>query len=283
VQDIIQLVNKGRVVNLLPDFYMESRSCHEICSILDEKLPYDIKIVIRNWETPNTCNEKHIVIITSAEAHTYIPPEIYEDRCIAGFMHYYPKTFAYDPSESALIKINKLYPLPLGSMRTFNAPPYVPIKDRKYDFCFIGQLDPYRRMDFYNAVCSLRGNNYIHFYKGWNNGFSADHYAEVLSQSKIALVPCGSASLDTFRFYEAAECGCVILSCEQNRYEFMNNFYADTTAFFCEDWKEAIKEIYYKYSMEVSQEASENTRKAWENHLSPRASANYILRKLGYE
>lgn len=278
MQDITKLVSKGRVVNLLPELYMETRSCYEICNILDSKLPEDIKIVIRNWETPNTCQEKHIVLITSAEGHTYIPPEIYEDRCIAGFMHYYPKTFAYDASESALIKINKLYPLPLGSMRTFNTPAHVPCKDKKYDFCFIGQLDQYQRMDFYNAVCSLGGNSYIYFYNGWNNGFSADHYAEILSQSKIALVPCGSASLDTFRFYEACEAGCVILTLKQNNYEFMQGSphiempsWADVRAY--------IDNLLSRPEKLV--EISEKTKQFWNTNLGPQAAAQFMLRKLG--
>ncbi len=279
MQDIIKLVNKGRVVNLLPANYMEARTCYEICKSLDSELPPDIKIVIRNWETENTCQDKHISIVTSAEAHTYIPPEINRDNCIASFMHYYPKTFAYDSSVSAFINLPKLYPLPLGTVRFFKSPKYVPIKERRYDCCFVGQLDPYRRSDFFNSVEILKENprNYIHFYKGWNNGFSAEIYAEILSQSKVALVPCGSASLDTFRFYEAAECGCVIVACKQNPYDFITkSFYLDIQS---DDWSCASHVI--NFGDDLLQDLSNKTLDAWENNLSPRASAKYILQKLG--
>ncbi len=278
MQDFTKLVNKGRVVNLLPSHYMETRTCQEICELLAPQLPPDIKIVIRSWEAENTCQDKHISIITSAEAHTYVPPEVNKSNCVASFMHYYPKTFAYDPNQSAFIGLPKLYPLPLGTISAFKAPKYVPIKERKYDCCFIGQLDPYRRSDFFNAVANLAENprNYIHFYKGWNKGFSSEIYAEILSQSKVALVPCGSASLDTFRFYEAAECGCAIVACQQNPYEFItSSFYVNVKD---NDWSLASRLI--DLGDDVLQDLSNKTLNAWENNLSPQASANYILEKL---
>lgn len=280
MRDFTELVKCGRVVNLLPDNYMETRTCRDICRELDEYLPVDIKIVVRNWETANNCEERHIVIITSAEAHTYIPPEVSKRQCLGAFMHYYPKTYAYDTSIEAFINVDKLHPLPLGTMRTFNPPRYIPIAQRKYDYCFIGQLDPYRRVDFYNHVQKIteNTNSYIHFYKGWNNGFSSEIYAEILADSKVALVPCGSASLDTFRFYEAAQCGCVILSCQQNKYDFIrSSFFFPVPD---NDWTLA-KDVINIGDGNL-QYVSYQTLKAWEDYLSPQASARYILQKLGF-
>ena len=75
----------------------------------------------------------------------------------------------------------------------------------------MGQFDPYSRVHFKNSVSELEGAGHqskVLWYNGWNNGEPIDDYCSVMNNTKIALVPTGSASYESFRFFEAAQAGC---------------------------------------------------------------------------
>jgi hypothetical protein len=264
-----------KLINNLPIEYVENKTCKKIYENLNGKL--DCSLVVRNWQSdPVDINEKHIVLITSAEGHTYIPPEVKNENCLGVFMHYYPKKEQYNPSD--FVRTPKLYPLQLGCTDFFQDGEIKPLKERKFDCCFIGQLDPYRRMPFFDCVrvfSSIEGyNNNIAFYQGWNNGYSGEEYSKIMRDSKIAFVPWGSASLDTFRFYEAARSGCIIVSSPQNKYDFMENSPHIETTWNPNTLEKTVSNILYDENL------AERTYNFWLNSLSPEASANYILSKV---
>lgn len=266
-------------INITPDFYVERNSCLEIFNHLRDKFDDSISLCVRNWDNENNFNnKKRIVIVTSAEGHKYIPSDQLDPNCLAVFMHYYPKLDTqYQFSSSFFLNVPKVFPLPLGSTSFFKCPIVKNYHDRMYDFSFIGQLDPYRRMPFYHAVMNIRDkyNCFVQFYDGWNNGVGGEKYSQILSDSKIALVPFGSASLDTFRFYEAAESGCILLTDRQNNYPFMEK----STHIVCE-WGKL--EIYLDNILRsnAASDMSNSTRLFWEKYLSPEACAKYIISKV---
>ena len=99
-----------------------------------------------------------------------------------------------------------------------------------------------------------------------------------MSDTKIALVPCGSASLDTFRFYEACEAGCVILTLKQNNYEFMQG----SPHIEMPSWVDVRTYIDNLLSRpEKLVEISEKTKQFWNTNLCPEAAAKFMLKKLG--
>jgi glycosyltransferase involved in cell wall biosynthesis len=154
---------------------------------------------------------KFITLVTSSEGHNYTPPEKDLENCMGAFIHYFPTN---DPYWTILPGVPKLYPIPLGVKEGFNPISNRPIASRKYDVTFLGQLDPYRRADFYQfclKVAERFPNSKIGFYEGWNKGLDEGEYADIMGDTKIALVPWGSASLNTFRYYEAMASGCIIL------------------------------------------------------------------------
>ncbi len=264
-----------KLINNLPIEYVENKTCKKIYENLNGKL--DCSLVVRNWQSdPVDINEKHIVLITSAEGHTYIPPEVKNENCLGVFMHYPPKERQYD--QNNFINIPKLHALQLGCTDFFVDGSIEPLKNRQYDCCFIGQFDPYRRVDFLNCMrvfsSSANYNNNITFYQGWNNGYSGKEYSEIMRDSKIALVPWGSASLDTFRFYEAARSGCIIISSPQNKYEFMKNSPHIETP-----WSRIILEETVSKNL-TNQNLADKTYEFWKTNLSPEASASYILSKV---
>lgn len=268
--------------NVTPESYVEKRFCKQIHLELDKIYGSDVVLYVRAWnqeiDYPN--DKKFITIVTSAEGHLYVPQEQNLKNCLGVFMHYYPKIdVEHQFDTNSFLGIKKLHPLPLGTTDFFTGNNAVPISQRPIDVAFVGQLDPYRRFNFYNSIAKIANtidNSVFHFYEGWNNGIGAK-YSEIMSNAKIALVPCGSASLDTFRYFEAAKCGCVIVCEKQNNYEFLRG----APHVKIEDWDQ-IGVIINSLLSGPSHlnKISETTFNFWRNNLSPEAAAKFILKKV---
>jgi hypothetical protein len=98
-----------------------------------------------------------------------------------------------------------------------------------------------------------------------------------MSNTKIALVPCGSASLDTFRYYEAAKCGCVIVCEKQNNYEFMRG----APHIKIDNWDKIGVVINSLLSGPSHLNKTSNyIHNFWHKRLSPSAAADFILKKV---
>lgn len=244
---------------------------------------------------PEEMKTQHgITFILSAEGHSYLPIEIQNPNMAGVFMNYLTKhnpvdlntcgkeqyrdfwTIVYE--ENNFVRTPKLFELQLGTTKWFKGTEKIPITQRKYDVSFIGQLDPYRRSDFFTCLRQLKiDNSFIHFYEGWNRGLGPEKYSEVMSDTKIALVPWGSGSLDTFRFYEAMSAGCVVLCIRQNNYEFMKG----SPHIQIPNWNPFIVEKYIQKLLKTDlQILSDKSRSFWENNLSPKATAQFIKNKI---
>lgn len=278
------MVENGEKITLMKIYNQTSDTCEsshidQIYSYLTKELNNEWGLYIRRHEQPvfNLETKYGICVILSAEGHSYIPPET---KFMDTFMNYLPKqnhTFPYFLYPDSFVRVPRLFELQLGVTAWFTGDHYTPINNRKYDFSFIGQYDPYTRPDFYRCATNINGNGFIHFYEGWNKGLGPEKYSEIMSQTKIALVPCGSASLDTFRFYEAMSCGCAVLSVSQNNYEFMQN-----SPHICiQNWNSVMIEQYIKnLSKEELEVISIKSRNFWETNLSPKAASKFILNKV---
>jgi len=270
-----------KIFNITTDT-CELKHIDSIFNYLNESLNDEWGLYVRrhNQEDFKLETKYGICIILSAEGHSYIPPEV---KNMKVFMNYPPKnnnTFPHFFNPNDFVKIPNLFELQLGTAKWFNTKHDIDINERMYDISFIGQYDPYTRVDFYKCAIDLKtqiDRSYIHFYEGWNNGIGSEKYSEIMSQTKIALVPYGSASLDTFRFYEAMSCGCVVMSINQNNYEFMNG----CPYLKLPNWNPGlIKECIQSISQKDFSALSLQSRKFWETNLSPKASASFILNKI---
>lgn len=269
--------------NVTPEDYVERKYCREIFNQINTWFDNDTILYVRSWnqEIFYPLDKKFITIVTSAEGHNYVPKDGKLPNCLGVFMHYYPKIdirYQYDPEY--FVDVKNTYALPLGTTDFFVGDNKVPINNRPINVSFVGQLDPYRRLDFYNHVAKLADrteNSVFQFYQGWNNGIGGEKYSDIMSNTKIALVPCGSASLDTFRFFEAAKCGCVIISDIQNHYEFMKG----SPHLEVDNWSYITELIQSLLSGTVHiNDLSNATYKFWKKRLSPEAASAFILRKV---
>jgi hypothetical protein len=274
----------------------ESRHISEIYSYLKNWFDDDWGLYIRQHnQMPEEMKTLHgITIVISAEGHSYLPIEIQNPAMRGVFMHYLTKNNPVDLNtcgkeqyrdfwtvvyeENNFVRTPKLFELPLGTTKWFEGNEKIPIDQRKYNVSFIGQLDPYRRSDFFTCLRQFKmDNSFIHFYEGWNRGLGPEKYSEIMSDTKIALVPWGSGSLDTFRFYEAMSCGCVVLCIRQNNYEFMKG----SPHIQIPNWNPFIVEKYIQKLLKTDlQPLSDKSRSFWENNLSPKAAAQFIKSKI---
>lgn len=270
-----------RYINLTPEYFAEHNTCEAIHYYLNFHIDDDVTLHVRGWDQNVIMpSGRYVSVVTSAEGHQYIPPEADDPNCLGVFMHYYPKkNIKYQFDNDNFMILDNIYPLPLGTTKFFTGNDEIPINDRPINVSFIGQLDPYRRADFYDAIerhSELIENSVFHFYEGWNKGVG-NKYSEIMSNTKIALVPCGSASLDTFRFYEAACCGCIILTLDQNMYDFM----IDAMYVKLKDWDKLDIGINLLLQDPATMSLISNqTSLFWKNRISPFGSSKYILDKI---
>ena len=267
--------------DLLPYDYCEVLSCVLIHSRLNNYLDDNYTLVARCWENEKSPpSGKYVVIITSCEQHNYLPPEKDDPNCLGVFMHYYPTEEPYNPK---LEYKNKIFPLHLGTKNGFEPYGLTPMRERKHSVGFIGQFDPYRRVEFkkFAMACAARyKDSLIHFYNGWNNGIGTSGYSSLMGEIKIALVPCGSASLNTFRYYEAMSSGCVIIGQEQYNHPSLKKPPSDIVGTFETDWNDhaslfmLIDSCLESQSLEM---ARITNLRNYNNFYSPEACAEYIM------
>jgi len=259
-----------KIFDYTPDYYVEKKWLANILSHVSG----DLSVVIRDQADQPTPESKYISIITSTEKHNYIPiDDLYNDNCLGVFMNYAPiRGDSYQIDN--FYKHSKLHHLPLGYHKDFPVKkPWLtpPVHEREFDVCFWGQYDPYRRLDFVRACESIAAKykTSFKFYTGWNNGASAQEYAHILENSVIALVPWGSASRNSFRFWESYYSDCIILCNEQ-----YNTWYNKMNYFTCkDDWSDIEEQI----DLILRNKMMISISNSVENLLDEKEVAQYIM------
>jgi len=80
--------------------------------------------------------------------------------------------------------------------------------ERKYSVSFVGQVQNPHRQQCVEVIKSIP-NSFVHIASGFGgvNGLEYQDYLDILCQSEIVVCPSGSMCADSFRVYEAIECG----------------------------------------------------------------------------
>jgi hypothetical protein len=198
-----------------------------------------------------------------------------------------------------------VFPLALGYVNAVPEFPVKPIKGRKYNVFFRGNLnmnrinfyrifsrwgfllpsesilthDYYRKflLKFRSDFSSFFPKSIIIFNNGFKAGFSPEKYGEVLSDSKIVLCPKGFFMTECFRHFEAMRAGCVIIS------EPLPDtpFYANSPLIQVNDWVEGldiVKELLNDDNR--LEEIHQQTIAWWKEKCSEKATAKYIFTRI---
>lgn len=159
-------------------------------------------------------DDRSIVFYLSNENHI-VPQNLDDARWV--FTTYYPS----GPVNGKILSI------PLGVNGSVPQYKIKPFHERETDVFFIGNLNK-RRLNFFvfatlfkwrNAINGLFGrkklNLYIRFTRRFGSGLTPEAYGRMLANTKIALTPQGYDSDISFRFFEAARAGCILISYKQ--------------------------------------------------------------------
>lgn len=210
------------------------------------------------------------------------------DQFVAVFKCYTPRNY------------KNVFGFPLGYTIGFEGVEALSFSQKDISVFFTGQLNE-RRKDFVrqatqpliaklpkrvsNRFLPLRNvldlsqeieNSKIEFNtQGWGKGLSKPEYIDHLRRTKIALCLGGYHVEETFRHYEALKMGAVVVS-----KKIENPVLKDAPFVYVEDWfgifsrlKELLK------NQDYLEEMSDKSLKFWEEKLSEKAIAKFILEK----
>ena len=271
----------SEIINLIeqnPDVHVYQ----EAVEILSKKLKNDYSFILQVWnhEMPAETKYPKILISTSDEAHN-VPDQTQDDSYVHIFKQYAPMETPTD--QTSVKNINRVSPLPLGCLEGF-VNQDIPITKRTKDWSWMGQFDPYTRVNFRQAVDRLQSerpdyNSHVLWYEGWNNGDAIDSYCDVMNNTKVALVPIGSGSGESFRFFEAMCAGCIVINAGLP----YTPMYSAAPAFPIDaGWAELTRTIDFILGREEEVlEYHSNAARLWYEHFcSPESLAEYMFKRI---
>tara|TARA_Y100000361_G_scaffold150035_1_gene165099 strand:+ start:910 stop:1824 length:915 start_codon:yes stop_codon:yes gene_type:complete len=206
----------AEVVDLNGEFDLGNSFTLETAQELSKIISDEYRIVIKydlGGDMPKyNDNKLNIVLSTSRETHD-VPNEFHRNDVFLIFQHYFMLDEWGYPMHNPLV-----YPMPLGPFRDISPDNIKPLHERKYDFCFVGQIPETGTRDCFkrNLDKLVEDSNgkfkfFIEYTDGFSQGLSAEDYKEVIADSKVCLCPQGAHSDETFRFFEAILMGSVPL------------------------------------------------------------------------
>jgi len=271
------------VYNDVAEYFCEWAYLQEVIKHLQPKLSdqYVLHIACLSQECANNKNikfvtgKKNIIIGTSDEYMQDIHPP-YLNEAVAIFKQYLV------PEQ----EVGNVYSLPLGYNKKHVTLKNKPISDRPVDVFFSGHMHSKLRKTsllpiiqyFKNLPKHKRPKLDINISGGFNMGLNGDEYSKRLHNSKIAICPHGNVSVETFRFYEAARSGCVIVSPVLPN----TQIYKNSNVVQVENWHRDTGPIIVELIRNDDKLADiqRNIVDDWNDTLCEEAAANKILSKL---
>ena len=156
--------------------------------------------------------------------------------------------------------------------------------DREYDFFYSAQLSP-NRVSCVNVLNSIK-NKYKCIVNntqgGFARGYELNEYYDIMQNSKIAIVPNGAVVPESFRYFEAFESNCIVITTYPKHIPVYNNwFYENSTAIFLNDWNDLSIDLVDSLLTEDSLKKYQiDNRNYFDKYLSTDAIMKYILKNI---
>ncbi len=233
--------------------------------IVNSNAPYDF-----------TFDNTSVVFLLSNENHQ-IPDHVLKAKLVCS---------PYCPIEN--LPRNCL-PIPLGYNGSVLSLPYLSMDRRPFTIFFSGNLhrrrvwfflhiQVYRKLKMLtNLILKQKMEDKIQFTRKFTGGLAPKEYSETLMNSKIACVPEGYISDVSFRFFEAAMSGNVIITKRLYNYWFFKDFPGIQINSW---WKlhGVLKKL--DNNLPLLEEISRSTLKYYEQNCSEKAVAHKIIETL---
>ena len=156
--------------------------------------------------------------------------------------------------------------------------------DRHYDWSFAGQIGSHSTRGVMVSSMKQIPNYYIHEIFTWNDStsLSPTAYRDLMLDS--IFIPCsrGYFNLDSFRVYEALECGCIPIV-EKTPFDYFQSLFGDHPFIAVDSWEEAPelvdellddwdrleerRQACYQWWLDYKKQARNQIRALIQNHL----------------
>lgn len=238
-----------------------------------------------------------VILIFLSDENSTVPMGIC-DKFFAIFKSYYP----YQEN------IKNYIAFPIGYSNSAKMTKFIEFDDRKYDASYAGNFFG-NRLEFYRQFTWLKylppfsiptrwlktlyckvitklkifqprkfvntfGTSICYWSGGFAKGLSREEYAEIISDTKIALCPKGFRSTECFRLFETMRLGCVIVSDELPP----SRWYKNSPIVIESDWlhiQDTIDKL--RHDPEKMRSIHQQTIDWWKNVCSDEAVAQYLV------
>jgi glycosyltransferase involved in cell wall biosynthesis len=215
---------------------------------------------------PNT-----IVFSASDEHHNQPIADHLQKNVLLVFKNYYPKEPVCD---------GRVFPFPLGYMTGFRGNCSIPLLNRELDYSFVGTFNGNGREKMLQQLQARQDDGRKKFWtitNSWGKGLSMEDYGKLLSHTKIALCPSGYVSRESFRIFEAAKCGCVLIVDDVPT----NLWYYDGfPGIIVKDWSDLSVIEQLLNDSDAMNHIGKNTADWYERCISPQSVAAYVQTKI---
>ena len=230
----------------------------DLLDVANQRLRY---VVTENLDSLPTYGRDVVVFVTSDESYK-IPK--YCNLVRAVFKNYVTK------------QVDNLYAIPLGYTTGFKGDSSMPVSVRPHDVWFSGQKTR-DRIDLNRVINTLRCKATSRLTDRFRTGFTIDEYSQYLATTKIAPVPEGRIGPESFRYFEAAAAGCVIIT----KAKPSNDVYYGSPAIVIKSWNDLVPVV---NELLACPSKMADLQKAvidhYETNWSPSAVAKYVLARL---
>lgn len=150
----------------------------------------------------------------------------------------------YSPSTKSEIKTRLLLGAPYHRMKDYKINTHLP---KKYLWSFVGQVqNPFRQQCV--EVLKSMPDGYLHIadgFAGQCNGLEYQKYLDIMCQSYFVICPAGSMCVDSFRLYEAMECGAIPITDERSPrdpkdFNYWESVISRNTIMKVDDWNDLV-------------------------------------------
>lgn len=165
---------------------------------------------------------------------SYYAPQDYYRHAKFVFRNYWHKYFS---------NMKNVHIFPLGYKRGFWQEGHLPVPDvsaRAYTWSFAGQITQKPTRQAMISQLKTVPNHFIHetFWFGDPRGLDVISYRNLLLDTIFIPSPIGFSNLDSFRLYEALECGSIPIV-EKKPYDYFGDYFGDHPFLTVDSWDEA--------------------------------------------
>jgi len=149
------------------------------------------------------------------------------------------------------------------------------VDNKKYKWAFIGTPHKSSRHDLLFQLSNIKGN-FCHKTEQFNKKIiSVDKMSEVLSSTEFLPCPNGFVHPETYRVYEALECGCIPIV--ENAYKYYDRLFPNNPFIKIDKWSEA-KDIVKGWKEEQIRRKQKECKIWWDKYKIE--IQNFIKKKI---